>query len=89
MPEVLRVGTEGKYGCVSQIVSPASAPESRKVGDGAGGEAINEEGNDIKGAKVKVTVDHGHMLINQTRLQEYILLCCQEDRGGLRDKPGK
>jgi len=22
-------------------------------------------------------------------LQDYILLCCQEKRGGLRDKPGK
>ena len=26
---------------------------------------------------------------NQTGLQEYILLCCQNDKGGLRDKPGK
>eukprot|EP01080_Neovahlkampfia_damariscottae_P008431 gene8431-256_t len=26
---------------------------------------------------------------DQTGLQEYILLCCQNEKGGLRDKPGK
>jgi protein farnesyltransferase subunit beta len=26
---------------------------------------------------------------NRTELQEYILICCQEARGGLIDKPGK
>lgn len=28
-------------------------------------------------------------LFDQTALQEYILLCCQQPNGGLRDKPGK
>lgn len=28
-------------------------------------------------------------LYDQTALQEYILLCCQVNTGGLRDKPGK
>ncbi|KAJ3058053.1 hypothetical protein HK102_010715, partial [Quaeritorhiza haematococci] len=28
-------------------------------------------------------------LCNRDALQEYILICCQEDRGGLKDKPGK
>jgi protein farnesyltransferase subunit beta len=26
---------------------------------------------------------------DQTGLQEYLLLCCQYEKGGLRDKPGK
>ncbi|KAJ3399146.1 hypothetical protein HDV05_002024 [Chytridiales sp. JEL 0842] len=28
-------------------------------------------------------------LMNKVSLQEYILICCQAPRGGLRDKPGK
>jgi len=30
-----------------------------------------------------------HWLFDQGALQEYILLCCQDHRGGLLDKPGK
>lgn len=29
------------------------------------------------------------LLFNQTALQEYILICCQHNDGGLIDKPGK
>jgi len=31
----------------------------------------------------------GEWLFNQVALQEYVLYCCQEDKGGLRDKPGR
>ena len=31
----------------------------------------------------------GTWLFNQKALQEYLLLCCQERDGGLRDKPSK
>jgi protein farnesyltransferase subunit beta len=31
----------------------------------------------------------GSLLMDQERLQEYILKCCQYIKGGLRDKPGK
>ena len=31
----------------------------------------------------------GRLLMNQERLQQYILQCCQQTNGGLRDKPGK
>ncbi|KAI8808627.1 terpenoid cyclases/protein prenyltransferase alpha-alpha toroid [Cladochytrium replicatum] len=30
-----------------------------------------------------------HGLFDRVKLQEYLLLCCQDARGGLRDKPGK
>lgn len=29
------------------------------------------------------------LLFNQSALQEYILICCQYNNGGLLDKPGK
>lgn len=29
------------------------------------------------------------LLFNQSALQEYILICCQHNNGGLFDKPGK
>jgi len=31
----------------------------------------------------------GGWLFNQKALQEYLIFCCQELEGGLRDKPGK
>lgn len=31
----------------------------------------------------------GHTLFNARKLQEYILMCCQEGNGGLKDKPEK
>lgn len=33
--------------------------------------------------------DRNHWLFDQGALQEYILICCQDLRGGLVDKPGK
>eukprot|EP01017_Pseudomicrothorax_dubius_P030269 TRINITY_DN3760_c0_g1_i8.p1 TRINITY_DN3760_c0_g1~~TRINITY_DN3760_c0_g1_i8.p1 ORF type:complete len:405 (-),score=87.70 TRINITY_DN3760_c0_g1_i8:110-1324(-) len=33
--------------------------------------------------------EEGYQLFDQLKLQMYLLLCCQEDEGGLKDKPGK
>jgi len=41
---------------------------------------------------VVCVTEHKHFdrwLINQEALQQYILVCCQNKRGGLVDKPGK
>lgn len=37
----------------------------------------------------KPSVSEHRWLFNQEALQEYLLICCQESRGGLVDKPGK
>ncbi|XP_013793080.2 protein farnesyltransferase subunit beta-like [Limulus polyphemus] len=36
-----------------------------------------------------LTTSMEHWLFNQTALQEYLLICCQNTSGGLIDKPGK
>ncbi|XP_076314534.1 protein farnesyltransferase subunit beta-like isoform X1 [Tachypleus tridentatus] len=36
-----------------------------------------------------LTTSMEHWLFNQTALQEYLLVCCQNTSGGLIDKPGK
>lgn len=33
--------------------------------------------------------DDGSWLFVQRKLQEYLLMCCQDNSGGMRDKPGK
>jgi protein farnesyltransferase subunit beta len=33
--------------------------------------------------------DRGGLLFNREALQDYVLACCQDPRGGMRDKPEK
>jgi hypothetical protein len=58
----------------------------------------DEEG-DVLPASMRTPVDGaqseldprniGGWLFDQRALQKYLLICCQDSRGGLRDKPGK
>merc|ERR1712083_102547 len=41
------------------------------------------------GQDTKEKLPLNHWLFNQEGLQEYLLICCQDPRGGLVDKPGK
>jgi len=43
------------------------------------------EGNDVE----EDTLKEGSWFFDQLALQDYLLLCCQEKDGGIRDKPGK
>jgi protein farnesyltransferase subunit beta len=40
-------------------------------------------------AAVRAALPPDHWLFDQRALQEYLLICCQDPRGGLLDKPGK
>jgi protein farnesyltransferase subunit beta len=53
---------------------------------------VEEEGEEVEGEEVEEREekqDDGRLMMDQRRLQEYILGCCQQTNGGLRDKPGK
>lgn len=49
----------------------------------------NDNNNNTKNKSESSKNGDGSWLFRQEALQEYILLCCQDKDGGLRDKPGK
>jgi len=59
--------------------------------------ALNESGTPIYVQKPEILhhevnfpeLEDTEWIFDQTALQEYIILCCQQPSGGLRDKPGK
>merc|ERR1711915_1154581 len=52
-------------------------------------ELYNRDWRYHKDERVWITRAHGMMPSEKTALQEYLLICCQDVRGGLIDKPGK
>ena len=78
IPAVLLMGTNGRVGV--QRVEAEVRGEDR--GEDEKGEEDEEEEREEK-------QDDGRLMMDQRRLQEYILGCCQQTNGGLRDKPGK
>lgn len=81
IPAVLLMGTSGRVGV--QRVEAAAVRVT---------EEVEEEGEEVEGEEVEEREekqDDGRLMMDQRRLQEYILGCCQQTNGGLRDKPGK
>jgi len=50
-------------------------------------EVIDSDSDDDSNNELNFT--EGGWLFNQRVLQDYLLVCCQENNGGYRDKPGK
>ena len=53
-----------------------------------GDEANNDDGDDDDRER-RQSIAGSWLLIDQIALQRYVLACCQDERGGLFDKPGK
>jgi len=45
--------------------------------------------SDYDDSNTEQNFTEGGWLFNQRALQDYLLVCCQENNGGYRDKPGK
>lgn len=99
---LVRAGREAE--AVGWVADGARAGRKRRAGAGAGAGGGGEEGGDgMEHAADAAEVEYDPAVavqpsddavgtlgaVNQHQLQRYLLHCCQQESGGLRDKPGK
>lgn len=69
----------GIFPLIDMLINPQIAPAK----------VTENSNNDNNNSRTSNEDYDGSWLFVQRKLQEYLLMCCQDNSGGMRDKPGK
>lgn len=71
------------------ITDLRSSNSFRRPSSSSSSNASGSEVEEVDSDREEELLEEGTWLFDQYALQDYILICCQERGGGLKDKPGK